>query len=180
MSLLHPAKLNETTLTARFTLKSEDDTRALGQTFSNALNPDQHDCIGFIAGVGTGKSTLVKGIHEGLGATFGNFEEMMIMMNGMNVNSSAKGFLVRHFDLNTAPEGEENIPSHWRALEKGLEGKSGVELVEHAMKSRDERFNAVFVIEKDPKTQERYASLHCSDEMAARPELQNLLAIADI
>lgn len=171
MTLLNPGKLDETTLRARFTLNSEDDTNSLGRTFSKALKPDEKDCVGFIANVGTGKSTLVKGVHEGLGASYGYFEKMMVDVNGYNSNASLKGCLIRHFDLQAQPDDDD---SHWKVLEGGLD-KPGLELVEHARKWRDNRFGAIWVLEKDPKTQVRTASLYCSDEMAARPEIQDLI-----
>ena len=67
---------------AKFSLDSEEATYTLGQKFAKALNPDNKDCIGFIAGVETGKSTLVRGIHEGLRARYGYFETMMMTLTG--------------------------------------------------------------------------------------------------
>ena len=48
------------------------------------------------------------------------------------------------------------------------------------MKWRDDKFGALFVMEKDPETWKRIASFYCSDEMAARPEIQELMATADL
>lgn len=171
---LNPAALPEKYLRASFRLHHRDETISLGRAFGKVLDPEEKQAVGFIAPMLTGKSSLAKGIYEALGGEYGSLAMAMVAVNGIHEEPVAeKNLLIRHFDMAVHPEDEENIPSHWRKLDAGLP-RSGIDLVEHAMRCRGERFSYIFKlsVEEDGA---RKIDLYCKDDMAGQPAFLEFL-----
>lgn len=171
--LLNPAKLTDENLLARIELQSAEHTRALGRSFASVINPNERTSIGFIAKISTGKTTLASGFYEGLSAKYGNYQDMMVSVNGYCDTRLSNNALIRHFDLAVQPEDDENIPHHWRVFEGGL-SEPGTELVEHAMRCCDERYSVIFKLEADPETKVRTVSIYTAPNIHINPDILEL------
>lgn len=181
--LLNPANINKSEPLARVVLKNHEATIAFGKSLSQALNDEVRAelgmdtlTIGLIAPTLTGKSTLSRGIYNGLGSEYSSLQMAMIATTGEWRTQSLKGSLIRHFDLAVQPDDDDtsNFPAHWRNLEAGL-SEPGIDIVEHAMKFRAERYIALIKMERAGNSGEVLANLYCADELRATSAFQNFM-----
>lgn len=171
---------------AKFHCASRSDTLALGRSFAPVVLLENRDTvkepvrsIGLIAPKGTGKSSLLAGIHHGLDDGYDFRNMARIAVEGVNDNFSEKGGLVRHFDLCVYPDKDywpdpaaPLRPNH-RIFNQGMD-KTGIELVEHANIHPLPRFDYIFHLRAQNGTS-RTISVYTSDELAAQPAFRSFL-----
>lgn len=103
-------------------ITSEEDTRRLGLTIADALEPG--DIVALVGDLGTGKTALTKYIAEGLGVT-----EDVISPTFTIVREYRSGRLpLFHFDVYRLSDGQELLDT---GAEDYLEG-DGVSVIEWA------------------------------------------------
>lgn len=189
---LNAVRLNETDCRAVFALDSVQASVGFGKNLAMMLGGSlqrelglEAVTIGLVAKPNAGKTTMARGIYEGLESRYPMSENMLSTL-GVWDTQSLKGGLIRHFDLAVQPDDDDpsNFPEHWRTLEQGL-AEPGVEIVEHAQKFKDNRYACVIRLGySDPQGsardgQTRIAQIYASDLVAGTRAFGDFLNICN-